>query len=87
MPSKDKLGEQAPRATHPTAERGTRMGGLINPDDASRWLALADVALSRGASESDVDETEQLARKEQSAIKRDIRRRSYQVNRQSNSKQ
>ena len=86
MPSK-KPAEAAPRATHPPAERGTRGVSPVNPDDAPRWLALADLALSRGASEVEVAEIEALARKEQTAIKRRIQRRSQQVKRQSKSKQ
>jgi len=59
----------------------------VNPDDAARWLALADLALIRGASEVEVAEIEALARKEQTAIKRRIQRRSQQVKQQSKSKQ
>ena len=87
MPSK-KPAEAAPRATHPPPEeRGTRGVSPISPDDEARWLALADLALSRGASEVEVAEIEALARKEQTAIKRRIQRRSQQVKRQSKSKQ
>jgi hypothetical protein len=76
-----------PRATHPPAERGTHGIDLINPNEEARWLTLADAALSRGASAAEVAETEVLARKEQDAVKRRIRRRSEQVNRQSKSEQ
>ena len=72
-------------ATTPAQERGTR--SLDNPDDSARWLALADTALRRGASDEDVTETEALARKEQSVIKRRIRRTAEKVRRQSKSKQ
>jgi hypothetical protein len=79
--------EAPPHATHPPEERGTHIIDLINPNDAARWLTLADAALGRGASAVEVAETEVLARKEQDAIKRRIRRRSEQVNRQSKSEQ
>ena len=72
-------------ATTPAEERGTR--SLENPDDSARWLALADTALRRGASDEDVTETEALARKEQIVIKRRIRRTAEKVRRQSKSKQ
>ena len=55
MPSK-KPAEAAPRATHPPEERGTRGVSPIDADDEARWLALADLALSRGASEVEVAE-------------------------------
>ena len=72
-------------ATTPAEERGTR--SLDNPDDSARWLALADTALRRGASDEDVTETEALARREQNVIKRRIRRTAEKVRRQSKSKQ
>jgi len=88
MPSKKAADQQAvARATRPPEERGTHSIDLINPNDAARWLTLADSALRRGASAVEVAETEVLARKEQDAIKRRIRRRSEQVNRQSKSEQ
>jgi hypothetical protein len=71
-------------ATTPAEERGTR--SLENPDDSARWLALADTALRQAASDEDVTETEALARKEQAAIKRRIRRTAERVKRQSRSK-
>ena len=84
MSSKKPVGQQAvPRATHPPEERGTHSIDLINPNDAARWLTLADSALRRGAGAAEVAETEALARKEQDSIKRRIRRRAEQVNRQS----
>jgi len=86
-PKKPAEPQAPPRATHPPEERGTHIIDLINPNDAARWLTLADAALSRGASAVEVAETEVLARKEQDAIKRRIRRRSEQVNRQSKSEQ
>jgi hypothetical protein len=82
-----KQAEAVPHPILPANERGTRMDRLFNPGDAARWLALADVALSRGASAEEVAETEALARKEQTAIKRNIQRRSQLVYRQSKSKQ
>jgi len=74
-----------PHATLPAEERGT--GSLDNPNDTARWLALADTALSRGASDDAVAETERLARKEQAAIKRRIRRTAEKVKSHSKSKQ
>ena len=71
-PKKPADPETPPRATPPPEERGTHIIDLINPNDAARWLTLADAALSRGASAVDVAETEVLARKEQDAIKRRI---------------
>ena len=53
-----KPAEAALHATHPPEERGTHGVSAVNPDDAARWLALADVALIRGASAVDVAETE-----------------------------
>jgi hypothetical protein len=77
----------APHSTHPQRNAARVECPPISPDDEARWLALADLALSRGASEVEVAEIEALARKEQTAIKRRIQRRSQQVNRQSKSKQ
>ena len=74
-----------PHATLPANERGTR--SLDNTNDAARWLELADTALSRGASEESVVETEALVRNEQAVIKRRIRRTAEKVKRQSKSKQ
>ena len=86
MPREKPADEQAaPHATHPPKERGTRSIDLINPNDAARWLTLADAALSRGASEQAVSETEALARKEQTAIKRLIRLTAEKVKKQSKS--
>ena len=75
--------EQVPHATHPSDERGTHGVPLVNPNDAARWLALADTALRMAT----VVESEILARKEQAAIKKRIRRTAEQVKRQSKSKQ
>jgi hypothetical protein len=86
-PKKPADPQAAPRATRPPEGRGTHAIDLINPNHEARWLTLADAALSRGASALEVAETEVLARKEQDAIKRRIRRRSEQVNRQSKSEQ
>jgi hypothetical protein len=72
MPPEKPANERAPHATHPADERPHSVP-LIGPDDAARWLALADTALRHGASEENVAETESLARKEQTAIKRRIR--------------
>jgi len=72
-------------ATIPAGERGTR--SLDNPNDSARWLELADTALRQGASEELIAEMEALARKEQGAIKRHIRRTAEKVKRQSKSKQ
>ena len=72
-------------ATTPAEERGTR--SLDNPNDSARWLALADTALRQGARDEDVAETEALARKEQEAIKRRIRRTAERVKGQSKSTQ
>ena len=87
MPREKAAAKQAPHAPHPPKERGTHAIDLINPNHEARWLTLADAALSRGASAVEVAQTEVLARKEQDAIKRRIRRRSEQVNRQSKSEQ
>ena len=78
--------EQAPHATHPSDERGTHGVPVVNPNDAARWLVLADTALRMGATEV-VGKSEILARKEQAAIKKRIRRTAEQVNRHSKSKQ
>jgi hypothetical protein len=85
MPPQNPTDAPDVHATIPAEERGTR--SLDNPDDSARWLALADAALRRGASDEDVTETEALARKEQGAIKRRIRRTAEKVKRQSKSKQ
>ena len=85
MPPENPTDAPDVHATIPAEERGTR--SLDNPDDSARWLALADTALRRGASDEDVTETETLARKEQSVIKRRIRRTVEKVRRQSKSKQ
>ena len=79
--------EQALRATKPSDERWTDSVPLVNPDDSARWLALANVALRMGATEAVVVEGEALARKEQNAIKRRIRRTTERVKTQSKSKQ
>ena len=63
MSPKERPDAPDPDATLPAEERGTR--SLDNPNDTARWLALADTALSRGASDDAVAETERLARKEQ----------------------
>jgi hypothetical protein len=85
MPPENPTDAPDVHATTPAEERGTR--SLDNPDDSARRLALADTALRRGASDEDVTETEALARKEQSVIKRRIRRTAEKVRRQSKSKQ
>ena len=85
MPPENPTDAPDVHATTPAEERGTR--SLDNPDDSARWLALADTALRRGASDEDITETEALARKEQSVIKRRIRRTAEKVRRQSKSKQ
>ena len=85
MPPENPTDAPDVHATIPAEERGTR--SLDNPNDSARWLALADTALRQGASDDDVAETEALARKEQGAIKRRIRRTAEKVKRQSKSKQ
>ena len=85
MPPENPTDAPDVHATTPPEERGTR--SLDNPNDSARWLALADAALRRGASDEDVTETEALARKEQGAIERRIRRTAEKVKRQSKSKQ
>jgi len=85
MSPKERPDAPDPDATLPAEERGT--GSLDNPNDTARWLALADTALSRGASDDAVAETERLARKEQAAIKRRIRRTAEKVKSHSKSKQ
>src|SRR5205823_15105365 len=87
MPREKAAAEQAPNATHPPMERSTHSIDLINPNHAARWLTLADAALSRGASEQAVSETEALARKEQTAIKRLKRLTAEKVKKHSKSKQ
>ena len=86
MPPEKPPDEYVPRATQPADERPHSVD-LINPNDAARWLALADTALRQGASEENIAETEALARKEQTAIKRRIRRTAERVKRHSKSKQ
>ncbi|PYX12452.1 MAG: hypothetical protein DMG84_21675 [Acidobacteria bacterium] len=87
MPPEKPADEQAAsRATQPADERPHGVV-VINPNDQARWLALADVALSRGATAGEVAETEVLAREEQTAIKKHIRRTAEKVKRQSKSKQ
>jgi len=51
------------------------------------WLRLADFLLSPTPTANDIAVIEALARKEQDAIKRRIRRTAEQVKRQSKSKQ
>ena len=86
MPPQKPPDESVPHATQPADERPHGVD-LINPNDAARWLALADTALRQGASEENIAETEALARKEQTAIKRRIRRTAERVKRHSKSKQ
>ena len=86
MPPEKPADEQPPHAIQPADERPHSLN-RINPNDAARWLALADTALRQGASEENVAETEALARKEQTAIKRRIRRTAEKVKRQSKTKQ
>jgi len=86
MPPEKLADEQATHATQPADER-PRGVSVINPNDQARWLALADTALRHAPTEQDVAEVEALARKEQAAIKRRIRRTAEQVKRQSKSKQ
>ena len=69
----------------PAWERGRR--SQPSDEDRARWLELADTALRMDATEKVVAETERLARKEQAAIKRRIRRTTEQVKRQSKAKQ
>ena len=85
MPPRESADVPDVHATTPAEERGTR--SLDNPNDSARWLALAETALRQGASDEGVSETEALARKEQGAIKRRIRRTAEKVKRQSKSKQ
>ena len=85
MSPKERTDAPDQHATLPAEERGTR--SLENPNDTARWLALADKALSRGASDDEVAEAEALARKEQAAIKRRIRPTTERVKRQSKSRQ
>src|SRR2546421_10774288 len=74
--------EQPPHATHPPDERPHSVS-TPSPDDTARWLQLADIALS----EERIAEIEALARKEQAAIKKRIRRTVQQVRGQSKTKQ
>ena len=78
--------EQPIHATQPPDERPHGVA-RPNPDDAARWLALADTALRQASTEKDVAEMEALARKEQAAIKKRIWRTVQQVRGQSKSKQ
>ena len=78
--------ELPPRPTHPPDERPHSVS-RPNPDDTARWLALADIALRQAPTQEDVAEMEALARKEQVAIKKRIRRTAELVKRQSKSKQ
>ncbi|HEY8225325.1 MAG TPA: hypothetical protein VIG25_08625 [Pyrinomonadaceae bacterium] len=78
--------EQPPRPIHPPDERPHSVT-RPNPDDTARWLALADIALRHVPTEEDVAEMETLARKEQAAIKKRIRRTVQQVRGQSKVKQ
>ncbi len=71
-------------STMPAQERGRR--SQPSDDDRVRWMWLADLALRHAPIEQVVAETEALARKEQAAIKRRIRRTAEQVKRQSKSK-
>ncbi len=73
MPPEKPADEQATHATQPSDERPHSVP-LIIPNDAARWLALADTALRQGAREENIAETEALARKEQTAIKSRILR-------------
>jgi len=82
-----KPASSVPRPTLPPDERGTHTVAPISSNDAARWLALADVALRMGATEVVVAELEILARKEQTDIKKRIRRTVQQVRGQSKSKQ
>jgi hypothetical protein len=84
MQIKNPADAHVPHAILPAAERGTR--SQPSDDDRVRWLWLADLALRSAPAEQLVAETEALARKEQAAIKRRIRRTVHQVKRQSTSK-
>jgi len=84
---KTPLAEQPPGPIHPPEKRGTQSVPDVHPSDAARWLALADTALRMGATEGVVVESEILARKEQAAIKKRIRRTVQQVREHSRSKQ
>src|SRR5439155_25841021 len=64
-----KASEQPQRATHPPDERPHSIV-TPNPDDTARWLHWLILPLS--VVRLDVAETEVLARKEQTAIKRRI---------------
>ncbi len=78
--------ELPPRPTLPPDERPHGVA-RHNPDDTARWLALADIALRHAPSHEDVAEMEALARKEQTDIKKRIRRTVQQVRGQSKVKQ
>ena len=86
MPPEKPADEQTTHATQPSDERPHSVP-LINPNDAARWLALADTALRHAPTDEDIADMEALARKEQTAIKRRIRRTTEQVKRHSKSKQ
>jgi len=58
-----------------------------NDDFRVPWLRLADFLLSPTPTANDIAVIEALARKEQDAIKRRIRRTAEQVKRQSKTKQ
>ena len=85
MKIQNRGGVPVPHATLPAEERGTR--SQPSDDDRARWLALASTALRCGASEENIAETEALARKEQAAIRRRIRRTAERVKSQSKSNQ
>ena len=87
MQLKKQVEMPVPHATLPANERGTHSITPTDPNESARWLALADTALSRGASEESVVETEALVRNEQAVIKRGIRRTAERVKRQSKSEQ
>src|SRR5438876_12306668 len=55
MPPQKPADENVPHATQPADERPHGVD-LINPNDAARWLALADTALRQGASEENIAE-------------------------------
>ena len=85
MQLKKQVEMPVPHATLPANERGTR--SLVNANDSVRWLELADAALRLALTEEQLAKTEVLARKEQEAIKKHIRRTAETVKRQSKSKQ
>ena len=86
------------KKSDPTIDRATVPdASTLNESDASTlnesddfrvpWLRLADFLLSPTPTANDIAVIEALARKEQEAIKRRIRRTAEQVKRQSKSKQ